>query len=85
MKLENIIVTQRKVEVIKNDNMEKESLFPEEEEEPEEAKLDVIPMENQGISLANVPRERKKEEEKHTLLKHINMWKHKKQKEERTP
>jgi hypothetical protein len=38
MKLTNNIVTMRKVEVLKKDNMEEESLFPEveEEEEPEE-------------------------------------------------
>ena len=64
--------------------MEEESLFPQEEEEPKEVKLDVIPMENQGTSLGNVPRERNKEEVKHTLLKHINMWKQKQKKEERT-
>jgi hypothetical protein len=46
MKLENNIVTQRKVEVLRKDNMEEESLFPEEEEEPEEVKLNVIPVEN---------------------------------------
>jgi hypothetical protein len=37
MKLTNNIVTMRKVEVLKKDNMEEEFLFPEEEEEPEEA------------------------------------------------
>jgi hypothetical protein len=84
MKLTNNIVTMRKVEVLKKDNMEEEALFPEEEEEPEEVKLDVIPVENQGTSLGNVPRERKKEEVKHTLLKHRSMWKQKQQKEERT-
>jgi hypothetical protein len=84
MKLENNIVTLRKVEVLRKDNMEEEALFPEEEEEPEEVKLDVIPVENQGTSLGNVPRERKKEEVKHTLLKHRSMWKQKQQKEERT-
>ena len=75
MKLENSIVTQRKVEVLRKDNMEEEDLFPGDKEELEEVKLDVIPMENQGTSLGNVPREREKEEAKHTLLKHINMWK----------
>jgi hypothetical protein len=34
MKLENNIVTLKKVEVLKKDNMEEEDLFPEEEEEP---------------------------------------------------
>jgi hypothetical protein len=69
------------VEVLKKDNMEEGVLFPEDEEEPEEVKLDVIPAENQDTSLGNVPRERKKREAKHTLLKHRSMWK---QKEERT-
>jgi hypothetical protein len=45
MKLESSIVTLRKVEVIRKNNMEEESLFLEEEEELEEVKLDVIPME----------------------------------------
>jgi hypothetical protein len=77
MKLENNIVTQIKVEFINKDNMEEEDIFPEEEEEPKEEKLDVILVENQGTSLGNVSRERKKEEVKHTLLKHISMWKKK--------
>jgi hypothetical protein len=34
MKLENNIVTQRKVEVLRKDNMEEEVIFPEDEEEP---------------------------------------------------
>jgi hypothetical protein len=42
MKLENNIFTLRKVEVLRKDNMEEEALFPEEEEEPEEVKLDVM-------------------------------------------
>jgi hypothetical protein len=37
MKLTNNIVTMRKVEVLKKDNMEEEVCFPEDEEEPEEA------------------------------------------------
>jgi hypothetical protein len=39
MKLTNNIVTMRRVEVLKKDNMEEDALFPEEEEEeePEEA------------------------------------------------
>jgi hypothetical protein len=41
-------------------------------------------MESKGTSLGNVPRERMKEEVKHTLLKNINMWKQNKQKEEGT-
>jgi hypothetical protein len=84
MKLVNNIVTLRKVEFLKKDNMEEEALFPEEEEEPEEVKLDVMPVENQDTSLGNVLRGRKKEEEKHTLLKHRSMWKKKQQKKERT-
>jgi hypothetical protein len=78
MKLANIIVTLKKVEFLKKDNMEEEALFP------EEVKLDVIPVENHGTNLGNVLRERKKEEVKHKLLKHRSMWKKKKQKEERT-
>jgi hypothetical protein len=35
MKLKNIIVTMRKVEVIEKENIEEEVLFPEEEEEEE--------------------------------------------------
>jgi hypothetical protein len=77
MKLENNIVILRKVEDIRKGNMEEEALFPEEEEEPEEVKLDVIPMENQGTSIRNVPREINKEEAKHTSLKHRSMWKQK--------
>jgi hypothetical protein len=48
MKLTNNIVTMIKVEVLNKENMEEEALFleKEEEEEPEEVKLDVIPMEN---------------------------------------
>ena len=61
--------------------MEEEALFREDEEETEEVKLDVMPVENQGTILGNVPRERKNEEEKHTLLKHKSMWKQKQQKE----
>jgi hypothetical protein len=81
MKMENNIVTHRKVEVLRKDNMEEESLFIEDEEALEEVMLDLMPVENQGTSLGNVPREIK-EEERHTLLKHISMWKNKHQKEE---
>ena len=66
-----------KVEVLKKDNMEEEVIFLEDEEEPEEAKLNVIPMENKDTNIGNIPRERKKEEVKHTLLKHRIMWKQK--------
>jgi hypothetical protein len=45
MKLESNIVTLRKVKVLRKDNMEEEVIFLEEEEEPEEVKLDVMPME----------------------------------------
>jgi hypothetical protein len=45
MKLESNIFTLRKVEVLRKDNMEEEVIFLEEEEEPEEVKLDVMPME----------------------------------------
>jgi hypothetical protein len=38
MKLESNIVTLRKVEFLRKDNMEEESIFLEEEEEPEEVK-----------------------------------------------
>jgi hypothetical protein len=65
------------VEVLRKDNMEEEDFFPEDEEELEEVKLNVIPLENQGTSLGNVSKERKKEEGKHTLLNHKNMWKQK--------
>jgi hypothetical protein len=41
-------------------------------------------VENKDTSLGNVLRETKKEEVKHTLLKHRSMWKKKKQKEEGT-
>jgi hypothetical protein len=86
MKLTNNIVTMRKVEFLKKDNMEEEAIFSEEEEEeaPEEVNLDVMPMENQSTSLGNVLRERKEEEVKYTSLKHIIMWKQKQQKEEIT-
>jgi hypothetical protein len=86
LKLTNNIVTMRRVEVLKKDNMEEEVLFPEveEEEEPEEAWLNAIPVEKKDINLGNVPTEREKEAEKHTLLKHRNMWKQKQQKEEET-
>jgi hypothetical protein len=46
MKLENNIVTLRKVEVLRKDNIEEEAIFPKEEEELAEVRLDVIPMEN---------------------------------------
>jgi hypothetical protein len=46
MKLENNIVTQRKVHVLRKDNMEEEVLFPKEDKDPEEAKLDVMVVEN---------------------------------------
>ena len=75
----------RRVEFLKKDNMEEEVLFPEEEqeEEPEEAWLNVIPMEKKDINIGKVPIEREKVE-KHTLLKRRNMWKQKQQKEEET-
>jgi hypothetical protein len=65
------------VKVLRKENMEQEARFPEEGEEPEKVKSDVMSMEKQGTSLGNVPREIKKEEEKNTLLKHISMWKKK--------
>jgi len=45
MKLERSIITLRKVEFLEKGNMEEESLFLEEEEELEEVKLDVMPVE----------------------------------------
>jgi len=85
MNLESIIVTLRKVEDLRKDNMEEKALFLEEEEEPEEVKLDVMTVERQGTCLENTQRRRKTlEEEKHTFMKHRSMWKQKQQKEERT-
>ena len=85
MNLESIIVTLRKVEDLRKDDMEEKELFLEEEEEPEEVKLDVMIVERQGTCLENTQRRRKTlEEEKHTFMKHRSMWKQKQQKEERT-
>jgi hypothetical protein len=66
--------------------MEEEALFleEEEEEEPEEAWLNVIPVEKKDTNLGNVLTEKEEESEKHTLLKHRSMWKQKQQKEEGT-
>ena len=65
--------------------MVKEFIFPqvEENEEQEEAQLNDIPMEKKDTNIENVLIE-KKMEQKHTLLKHKNMWKQKQQKEEGT-
>jgi hypothetical protein len=46
MKLANNIVAMKKVDVLRKKNMEEEAHFLEDEEEPEEVKLDVIPVEN---------------------------------------
>jgi hypothetical protein len=46
MKLANNIVTMKKVEVLRKENMEEEAHFLEDEEELEEVKLDVIPVDN---------------------------------------
>ena len=66
--------------------MEGEVLFlgVEEEEEPEEAWLNVIPVENKEKNLGNVPIEREKKAKKHMSLKDIKKWKKKQQKEEET-
>jgi hypothetical protein len=56
MKLAHNIFTLRKVEVLRKENMEEENFSPLEGEELEEAKLDGMPMENQGTSLGNVSR-----------------------------
>ena len=57
-------------------NMGEEYIFLEEEEEPEEVKLDVMIVERQGTCLENTQRRRKTlEEEKHTFMKHSSMWK----------
>ena len=77
MKLESIIVTLRKVEFLRKDNMEEGATFLEEEEELEEVKSNFMLVENQDTSLGNVPREIKKEEVKNKLLKHKSMWKQK--------
>jgi hypothetical protein len=53
MKLENNIVTLRKVEFLRKNNMEEEVIFLEEEEEIEEVKLDVMLVEIQGTCLGN--------------------------------
>jgi hypothetical protein len=85
MNMERNIVTLRKVEVLRKDNMEEDALFLEEEEEAEEVKLNVMPMERKGTCLANAQRRIKKiEKEKHTFLKQKVMWKQKQWKEERT-
>ena len=70
MNMKNNIVNMRKVEVLNMGNPVEGDLFPEEEEETREVKLDVIPMENQGTSLGNVPREIKKEKVNLTFRKH---------------
>jgi hypothetical protein len=86
LKLTNNIANMRKVEVLKKDSMEEEVNFleVEVEEDPEEAWLNAIPMEKKDINIGNVPTEKEKKAENHTLSKHINMWKKKKQKEEET-
>jgi hypothetical protein len=43
--MESIIITLKKGEVLRKDNMKEETFFLEEEEEEEEVKLDVMPME----------------------------------------
>jgi hypothetical protein len=45
MKPESSIVTLRKVQVLRKDNMEEEDIFLEEEEDPKEVKLYVMPVE----------------------------------------
>ena len=85
----NNIVTMRRVEVRKKDDMEKEFIFPkveeEEEEKPEEAWLNAIPVEKKDTNLGNVLTEKEKEKvEKNTFTKHKNIWKKRKLKEERT-
>jgi len=83
--MERNIVTLRKVEVLRKDNMEEDALFLEEEEEPKEVKLDVMPMERKVTCLANAQRRiNKLAEEKHTFLKQKVTWKQKQWKEERT-
>jgi len=52
----NLAITMRNVEVLRKENMEEEIFSPLEGDELEEAKLDVMPMENQGTSLGNVSR-----------------------------
>jgi hypothetical protein len=75
----NDIVTMRRLEVPKKYNIEEEVLFleAEEEEEPEEAWLNAIPVEKKGRNLGNVPTERDKKVEKNILLKHRSIWKQK--------
>jgi hypothetical protein len=81
MKLENNIVTLRKMEFLKKDNREEEPLFLEDEEEPEEVKLDVMPMETREQVLGmSLEKERRRRRISH-FSKHKSMWK---QKEERT-
>jgi hypothetical protein len=74
MKMESSIVTLKKVEVLRKDNMEEEPLFLEEEEDLEEVKLDVMSVERHGTCLGNSQRRiATLEEEKHTFLKHRSM------------
>jgi hypothetical protein len=76
MKLERNIFTLRKVEFLRNKNMEEESIFLKEEEEPEEVKLDVMPVEKHVICIGNSQRGiNTLEEEKNTFLKNRSMWK----------
>jgi hypothetical protein len=43
--LENIIITPKKREVLRKENVDEENIFLKEEEEAEEVKSDVMPME----------------------------------------
>jgi hypothetical protein len=75
MRLTNHMVVLKEEEVPKEDSLVGDIIFFKEEEEVEEVELDVMPVERQDIFLGNVPREIKKEEEKHTFLKPRRMWK----------
>ena len=77
MRMRNHMVTLKGEEVPKEDCLVGEIIFLYEEEEVEEAELNVMPMERHDICLGNVPRGREKEEENHTFLKPRRMWKKK--------